>query len=547
MHRLARALTFVVVCTLALFLFTRPALTQPASCFVSTSSGDIQGLDRGAACAFLGIPYAAAPTGTLRWKPPQPLLPWNIFNAVTPPSGCATTQLPAGTLAGSEDCLKLNIWASDPLPTGPVPVVVWLHTGGFFGASANFPSHNGERLALERGVIVVAPNYRLGPFGFLAHTALSAEDPTHPASGNYGLMDQRAALAWVRDNIEQFGGDPSNVTLAGTSAGGDSVGLHMVSPASAGLFQRAIIQSGAPTIRWPSRAEAESQGDAFASALGCTAPETVLTCVRSKTTAQVLLALPQAAQQVTEPAGKAYWLPAVDGIELPDQPRRLFEAAAFHHVPTILGTTRDEGWGSFITRSFPSGVDSSQYLGWVTTEFGADAQEILSIYPDANTPPAETMARVLGDTQFVCETRRLARLIERTKTPTFVYSYDYEIAALSTGHVIHGVESNILFGNNYVAPQFTPHLLDAPDLALHLEMSRYWTRFAATGNPNSDDPAVVHWPAYRHPTAEARGSDKFLVLDGVIREGMRPRETQCDALERFFFRSILAGVPAGAQ
>ena len=192
--------------------------------------------------------------------------------------------------AGNEDCLKLNVWVRNPLPSTPAPVIVWLHTGGFVAASANFASHDGRHFTEETGVIIVAPNYRLGPLGFLVHSALAAEDPNHAVSGNYGLLDQRKALEWVRDNIAAFGGDPNNVTIAGTSAGADSVGLHLVSPGSQGLFHRAIIESGTPTLQWPTHAESIAQGDAFATALGCVDPITLLACLRGKTFAQVLTA-----------------------------------------------------------------------------------------------------------------------------------------------------------------------------------------------------------------------------------------------------------------
>jgi para-nitrobenzyl esterase len=522
---------------------------QAVSCFVSTFSGDVQGVDRGASCAFLGIPYAASTADSNRWKPPQPKAPWAplVFSAMTAPSSCPSLSMPSGAPSGNEDCLKLNIWTPDPAPNSQAPVIVWLHTGSFTGASANFASHNGQRLAEETGAIVAAPNYRLGPFGFLAHRALAAEDPAYPSTGNYGLLDQRAALAWVRDNIAQFGGDPNNVTLAGTSAGGDSVGLHLVSPGSAGLFHRAIVQSGTPTVRWPTVAEAAAQGDAFAAALGCTDPSLAPGCMRSKTLSQVLLALAQGTQQALETPGRGFWNPVVDGFQIPAQPRMLFEAGAFHHVSTLIGTTRDEGWGNFINRSFPTGVTLAQYEAWVASEFGPYAPGILSAYSAANFPSAtDAMARLVGDGQFVSEARRLARLIEQTGTPTFLYSYEYEIDDLSLDHVIHGVESNIIFGNNYVPPIFPNHILNAADLDLHTAMAGYWTRFAATGNPNSDDDSIVHWPAFKHPTGLGRGSDKYLVFDSVVREGQRLREEQCDFWEPFFLRSMLGGLPAAA-
>jgi para-nitrobenzyl esterase len=544
MQRAVRTAVFIITCVGSVTV-PRTIHTQSASCLVSTLNGPVQGADSGDSCVFAGIPYAAPPLGELRWKPPQPAPAWTFLNANNTQSNCPSIRLPERVLTGNEDCLKLNVWVRDPLPTVPAPVIVWLHTGAFFGGSANLVFHNPQRLVLESGAIVVMPNYRHGPFGFLAHSALTAEDPLHPASGNYGLMDQRAALEWVRHNIAQFGGDPQNVTLAGTSAGGESVGLHLVSPASGGLFHRAIVQSAAVTVRWPDRAEAESQGAALATALGCTGSD-VLSCMRSRSRNEVLLALSQGTQQVAARPEAVYWMPIVDGLEIPDQPRYLFESGSLNRVPTIVGTNRDEAWGPFVTRSFPVGPDSVQYEAWVFDEFGSDAPGMLATYPPPSTPSAaEQMARLANDVQFVCEARRLARLIERTKTPTYVYSYDYEIDGLVADHVIHGVESNILFGNDYSTPAFPAnHPLAASDFALHSAMAGYWTRFAKTGHPNSDDKDVVHWPAFKHPTANGRGSDKHLVLDLEVREAQRLREQQCDFLEPYFFRSILASVPA---
>jgi len=525
------------------------------SCFVTLPAGDVQGADLGASCGFLGVPYATSPDGENRWKPPQPRAPWapSVLDATTGVPTCPQVQLPQGILLGTEDCLFMNIWTRDLHPAEPAPVIVWLHTGAFTGASANFGGSNGQRFAEETGAVVVAPNYRVGPLGFLAHRALAAENPAHPTSGNYGLLDQQAALGWVRDNIAWFGGDPNNITIAGTSAGGTSVGLHLVSPGSAGLYHRAIMQSAyLATTRLTNHDQFLATGDAWATAIGCLDPQQVLACMRSKTRDQVLTAMSVGTLQVVAPLNRVYWEPIVDGIIIPDQPRVLFEQSAFERVPTIIGFNRDEGWGAFINRSFPSGVTLTQYEGWVMNEFGPYSSGILDLYPADLDPassvpsPIEAMARVVGDAQFVCEGRRLARLIERTRTPTYLYSYEYEIDDLSLDHVIHGVESNILFGNNY-GPPLPNHVLDASDLTLHAALSGYWTRFAATGNPNRTDEAVIHWPAFKHPTGRGRGSDKYIILDSVIREGMRPRETHCDFFEPFFFRSLLGGLPASAQ
>ena len=301
-------------------------------------------------------------------------------------------------------------------------MIVWFHTGSFVAASANFASHKGQRLAQETGAIVVAPNYRLGPLGFLAHPALAAEDPAFATTGNYGLLDQQAALRWVSDNIAAFGGDPGNITIAGTSAGGDSVGLHLVAPGSAGLFHRAVIESGTPTIRWPSLADAATQAGTFASVLGCTEPVQVSGCLRGKTFAQILLALPLGAQQVVEPSGRTFWLPVVDGVTIPDQPRTLLAAGGLPSRADMIGTTRDEAYGSFITRSFPSGASLDAYTAWVQSEFGDGAAALLAAYPPSDfSSPADAMGRLVTDGQFVCESRRLARYIADESTPVFLF------------------------------------------------------------------------------------------------------------------------------
>ena len=292
MRRLAHLVVLVIVCTAGVVWLIRPIVAQGTSCAVATANGDVQGLIRSTSCAFLGVPFAAPPVASLRWKAPQPAASWapGVFPATTAPPTCAQLNAATGLPSGSEDCLRLNVWTPNPLPSA-APVIVWLHPGSFSSASANFAPQNGEALAAATGAIVVATNYRLGPFGFLGHQALTTEGKV---AGNYGFLDQRAALMWVRDHIAAFGGDPGNVTLGGQSAGAQSVGLHLVSPGSQGLFHRAIMQSGFPSIRWRSHVDAQPQGEQFAATLGCaqTDPTLLLACLRSKTRDQVLLARP---------------------------------------------------------------------------------------------------------------------------------------------------------------------------------------------------------------------------------------------------------------
>ena len=546
MKRVARAFVLAVVCAAVTLLSTHVGQTQGATCFVGTTNGSIQGVDRGSSCAFFGIPFAAPPTGTLRWRPPQPAAPWFpiTFNAVTAPS-CAQLNSATGQPSGVENCLTLNIWTSNPLPAAGAPVIVWIHPGSFTNASANFPPQNGQNIAAETGAIVVAPNYRLGPFGFLRHAALAAEDD---AAGNYGLLDQRAALVWVRDHIAAFGGDPNNVTIAGQSAGAHSVSLHLVAPGSAGLFHRAIMQSGFASIRMRTAAEAQQQGVQFAAALGCTGtdPAAVLTCLRSNTQSQVLTAKPPNLFEEFRETGRTQWTPVVDGSEIPDQPRSLYERGAFSRVPLLLGANRDEGW-TFVNRSFPAGLTSDQYETAIQTEFGADAAAVLAQYPASEfATPKDALARLVGDAEYVCEANRVANLVERTKTPVFLYSFEYEVDPVVVDRVVHGLEVNFVFGNNYGPPLFAPYVLGSADLALYRSMSGYWTRFARAGNPNTDDPAVVHWPAFKHPTGAGRGADKSLTFDVNITEEKRQREAQCDFWAPFFLRTITGAVPAFA-
>ena len=535
---------------LVLHLSTRDVRTQSTSCLVSTSNGAVQGVDRGASCAFLGVPYGASTAGARRWRPPQPADPWTpaTLNATTAPN-CPGFNAATGLPQGSEDCLKLAIWTPDPLPTTPAPVLIWLHPGGFVAASVNLAAANGQRFAEETGSIVVAANYRLGPFGFLAHAALAAEDAAYPSSGNYGLLDQRAAFAWVREHIAAFGGDPDRVTISGSSAGALSVGLHLVSPGSAGLFHRAIIQSGPPTLRWRTREEAEAQGDRLATALGCVDPSQVIACMRTRTRDQVLAALPIGPDQIVE-GQRVQWGPVVDGLELPDQPRVLFESGAVAPVPLMIGTNRDEGWG-FVDRSFPNGLTAEQYDDVLATELGANAATVGSVYgiPDGVTAEAagsrkDILASIVGDAEYVCETRRTARAVERTGAPVFEYSFEYQIDPVVQDRVIHGLEVNLLFGNNFGSP--SNYALSDPDREFFRAMAGYWARFAARATPNTDDDAVVHWPACKHPTGRGRGSDKHLVFGVPIEPGVRLGEHKCDFWEPYFLRPLTGAVPASA-
>jgi para-nitrobenzyl esterase len=513
----------------------------PDACLATTALGQVRGLEQGGACSYFAIPFAEAPIGNLRWKPPQPKAPWTaVLDARVAPArpNCGNFNRANNLPEGNEDCLKVNVWAPTRPRTVPAPVIVWFHTGAFVATGRQ----NGRRFAEERGVVIVAPNYRIGPLGFLAHSALTLEDPAHRSSGAYGLLDQRAALAWVRDHIAAFGGDPRNVTIDGTSAGSNSVSLHLVSPGSAGLFHRAVMQSGYASSMLSSAAEAEAQGDEFARKLGCTDQRAVLACLRAKTMNEVLTALPIGQQEFVE-RPRTDWTPGVDGVVIPDQPRELYWRGEFARVPLLIGANSDEGW-TYVDRSFPAGLTASEYAAAVTREFGGQAPDILEEYPAARFPtPKDALARLTGDAEMVCEARRVARFVQKTGTPVYLYSFEYQVAAIDGGRASHGLESNFLFGNNFVAGGNVPsnHVLNANDLTLFSAMSGYWARFAERGDPN-DPGSPVQWP--RFVSDGSASSDRHLVLDTTIGIGSFLRDEYCNFWEHYFFRSLAGAVPA---
>lgn len=539
----------LVVMTVVMTVWIQPwssmAEGQAPACLVATTQGDVRGIDRGQSCEFRAVPFGLSTAGEGRWKAPVAASPWApaVLDATIAHPVCAQIN-PAGALVGTEDCLRLNIWAPHPSGGPALPVIVWLHAGSFLVTSGAVTASNGTRFVEANDVIVVAPNYRLGAFGFLGHRALRGE--SLGMAGNYGLLDQRLALEWVRTHIAAFGGDPNRITVAGQSAGGLSVSLHLVSPGSDGLFDRAIMQGGFASYRWRTREDGETQGDAFATALVCVDPAQVLACLRSKTRDQVLRALPVGTEQLAE-TGRTHWSPIVDGLIIPDQPRWLYERGAFSSVPIIIGSNRDEGW-TWVTRSFPGNITEDQYASALETEFGADAAAILAAYPAAeHGSPRAALAQAVTDAEYACGAERLARLIERTGTPVYLYQFNYAVDAIVPDRAVHGLDVNFLFGTDVGAPILTPpasYVLAGPDLEVSRAMAGYWRRFADTGDPNTEDDTVVHWQRFNRPEGDGRGADKYLILDDPVTTGKRLREAQCEFWEPYFFRSITAAVPA---
>jgi para-nitrobenzyl esterase len=302
---------------------------------VRTRSGPVQGVLNGSVREFLGIPYAAPPAGPLRWRPPQAPRPWSAVRDASQP-GPACPQAPNffGPASCNEDCLSLNVYAPPP-GEQLLPVFVWIHGGDFItGQGADY---DGAALVEAGHVIVVTLNYRLGVLGFLSHAALGRES-ADGSSGNYGLMDQQFALQWVRDNIQAFGGDPRNVTVAGESAGGLSILTHLASPTAAGLFQRAIVQSGGYRLAWPSQRDADSAGYKLAKSMGCTMA--AAGCLRKLTVVELLDAQERATG--TSIGSLLMWGPHVGGDVLPEQPLLAIRNGSFNQVPVLIGTDHED-------------------------------------------------------------------------------------------------------------------------------------------------------------------------------------------------------------
>lgn len=469
---------------------------KPDPTLVRVADGELHGSIVGTSRQFLGIPYARPPVGDLRWKEPVKPEPWTTPREATQ-FGKRCAQLMSATLmneaSNDEDCLYLNVWAPLSAPRNAA-VMVWLHGGGNVNGSANEPVpflgtglfYSGQFLAESRQVIVVSLNYRLGVFGFFAHPDLIGEEGH---AGNQGLQDQQLALQWVHDNIAQFGGDPGNVTLFGESAGSLDTCLHVAAPSSAGLFQRAISQSGGCTTRQPTLAEAGALTARLAADLGCTGGGT-LACLRGKATADIM-ASPGVASQ--DPAIALDFGPNLDGWFMPDQPRAIFDAGNAAKIPYLLGSNTDEGT-LFLPQSQPSTQD--EYMAALTRMFGATvAAQVAALYSldkfaSAPSPATAALARVIGDSRLVCTTFDTAVRQAHAGAPVFLYNFDIPVpAAFGPGlGATHGSELPFVFATS---PLFQS---DPAGRAASDAIQRYWTNFARTGNPNAaPDPS---WPAF---------------------------------------------------
>jgi para-nitrobenzyl esterase len=448
---------------------------------ITTTDGAVQGKAVGAVSEFLGLPYAAPPVGALRWQPPQPAAGWHgVRDATQFAPHCGQQPSPFGIASTSEDCLYLNVFTPANLHKGRKrPVMVWIHGGALVTGESN--DYDPTQLVAD-GAIVVTINYRLGALGFLAHPALVGAGGS---SGDYGLMDQQAALRWVQRNISRFNGDPGDVTIFGESAGGLSVLSQLVSPGAHGLFDRAIVESGAYALNTTSQANAETAGEAFATAVGC-----------SDQTAACLRGVP--VQTILANENTAGYTPDVDGNVLPQSIKPALASGQFNRVPVVNGSNHDE-WRLFVALSALEGapVTAANYQAMISSTLGvpaAVAAVIAALYPLSAYPsPSEALGAVGTDAIFACPALTVDQSVSQY-VPTFGYEFNDENApelflppvGFPYG-AAHASELQYLF--NLTAA--FPATLTAEQQQLAAAMKTYWSNFAQAGSPSS--PTVPLW------------------------------------------------------
>ena len=458
---------------------------------VRTHSGLVRGTSHNGVTAYLGVPFAAPPVGDLRWRAPRPAAAWTgVRHADKFASGCMQVLLVNKTLGLdafpiSEDCLYLNVWTPAKSRRDHLAVMVWIYGGGFTIGATSTATYNGANLA-KKGVVVVSVAYRVGPFGFLAHPQLTAEQGGH--SGNYGLLDQIAGLQWVQRNIAAFGGDPHRVTIFGESAGGISVSMLAASPLAGGLFERAISESGgsfAPPLRSheggqnvPPLAVAEASGVAFLSKIGASS----IADARKVSAESIVKAMPPG-------LGGGFW-PTFDGYVLPGDQYKLYEAGRYNDTPILIGINSDEG------ALFVPATTAAAFQATVHSGYGDYADKILLAYPAGSDAEALHSARDLTrDSLFGWHTWSWARLQSRTgKGKVFVYYFSHRPPYPDTPEfkgwgAAHGGEISYVFGNFNASMPAT-----AADKVVSDEISSYWVNFAKTGDPNA--PGLPAWPVF---------------------------------------------------
>ncbi len=459
-------------------------------------SGPISGTPEEGIWTYKGIPYAAPPVGELRWKEPQPVEPWQEVRACTafgpaaPQTASGLSMLPpeySDVGPTSEDCLYLNVWSPATDPEDALPVMVWIHGGGFTAGSSSQFIYNGHNLS-SKGVVVVTFNYRLGALGFMAHPELSRES-SHESSGNYGLLDQIAALKWVQRNIDVFGGDVGNVTIFGESAGGASVCALMTSPLTDGLFAKAIVESGGffdmglPVPGAGTIDSAEATGEKIAQDLGCDGSQDVLACMRGKSVEEIL-----AAQEKEQSPG-LIWSAVVDGWVFLDKPQNIFAEGRQHRVPLLIGTNANEG-----TVLVPD-ISASDYKMMLAYLYGRKDDSVLALYPVEEGKGKDAFTRLMTEMCFAAPSKFAAASMANVDEPCYLYKFTMTLddPSLAPLGAFHGLDIFYVFAN-VKGVQGSELGVRAQDMALSQVMMDYWVNFAKNGDPNGE--GLPPWPAY---------------------------------------------------
>jgi len=461
---------------------------------VTTDKGTVEGAltTDSKVLAFKGIPYAAPPVGDLRWAPPQAAAPWHgTLDAKSFGHHCVQFDTNADMVfldpGPSEDCLNLNVWTPAHAKPGSLPVMVWIYGGGFTAGATSEPRQDGQFLA-HRNVVVVSMNYRLGMLGFLAHPELTAASPHH-ASGNYGLMDQAAAIAWVRRNIRAFGGDPANITIFGESAGSFSVSAQMASPLTKDLIAKAIGESGAAFY---------SSSIPFNSLKDREAHDSELTQKALNTTSLVALRkIPAETLAKTQAfRDSRSFPPDIDGYFLPDTLANLYAAGLEAHIPLLAGWNADEIRGSVTFGKTKMTAETWNIIAHKVAKDNADA--FLKQYPGATDAEALQSAGDYASDKFIVYTtwRWVNAHAATANAPTYCYRLDLAAPAdkfhpLGSG-AFHSDDIEYVFGTLDSRQQATWR---PEDRALSDQIQQYWTNFARTGDPNG--PGLPAWPIYK--------------------------------------------------
>lgn len=470
---------------------------------VNTQFGQVQGMKNGSVFQFLGIPFAKPPVGALRWKFPQNPEPWNGILQTTEFSPvCPQKEFQQGDttyiLKGDEDCLYLNVWTPQT-GAGHFPVLVFIHGGGNQQGGASSVSGGtqmffGKNMAERGNAVVVTIQYRLGPLGFLVHPGLEAEN-AKSISGNYAAMDQILALTWIKNNISNFGGDPSKVMIFGESAGGVNVGNLLVSPLAEGLFQRACIQSATPMVN--DYKDSRDKGIAFVNNFISTGSDI------EKITLMRLLPADSIIKDLTSPivggVVQSNWQSVVDGYVFPNSPLQSLQNGMFNKVPLLLGSNSDE-----MSLSAPSTVYPIMVTALVNAVVPPDLRpQALQLYPPGTdqTQARQSYVGLLTDLQFTVNARRTAQCVS-LKQPEPVWRYffthKHTIQALKLLGSYHGMELFYVFNNWENATLGSGFLFKPADDSVQKVMLSYWVNFANTGNPNA--PGLAAWPQYQSVT-----------------------------------------------